>query len=131
RIQRGGHHPGDPACIPENPDQLDRRGPDPLLEPPDQRMGRHQMMTSRTLRTRSRRASRGFSLIEALVAIVIFALMMMGTIPLFVKSTADVARNRNILHYNNGMQALMDELTTRNSINSTDTLVTINTHVYT
>jgi prepilin-type N-terminal cleavage/methylation domain-containing protein len=89
------------------------------------------MKTPIIARRRSIAASTGFSLIETLVAILIFALMMMGTIPLFVRSTSDVARNRNMMHYNNGMQALMDELTTRNSISATDALVTTGTRVYT
>jgi prepilin-type N-terminal cleavage/methylation domain-containing protein len=88
------------------------------------------MKTPSALHRPATRSAHGFSLIETLVAIVIFALMMMGTIPLFVRSTADVARNRNLLHYNNGMQALMDELTTRNAISSTDAMVTTGNHIY-
>lgn len=56
---------------------------------------------------------RGFSLIEALVAAALFAFILLGTVPLFIRSLQDTARNRNQLHFNNGAQAVMDELTAR------------------
>lgn len=65
---------------------------------------------------RMRSSSSGFSLIEALIAMAIFAFMMMGTMPLFIKSITDTSRNRNQFHFNGDAQAIMDELTARKTM---------------
>ena len=46
------------------------------------------------------RSGAGFSLVEALVATAIFALIMIGTLPMFFKSMGDTVRNRNRFHFN-------------------------------
>ncbi len=65
----------------------------------------------------------GFTLLEVLIAVALFALMMVGTLPLFVRSISDIARNRNLMHMNGGVQSLIDELTVRYGINTGDPLV--------
>ena len=67
------------------------------------------------------RTDTGFSLIEALVAAAHFAIITLGIMPVFIRSTQDTARNRNYLHFNGGLQAIMDELTVKALGTSTGT----------
>lgn len=71
------------------------------------------------------RPAAGFTLVEALVATALFSLVMLGTIPMFVRSISGVARNRNLMSINGGTQALIDELTVRYGINKTDPHITM------
>ncbi len=65
----------------------------------------------------------GFTLVEALVAVALLAFVMLGTMPIFIRSISDVARNRTLMHINGGTQSLIDELTVRYGIDSADPLV--------
>lgn len=76
------------------------------------------------------RENRGFSLIEALIAAALFAIITLGIMPVFVKSSQDTSRNRNYLHFNGGLQAIMDELTVKKLGSGTPAMLTAGWHVF-
>ena len=81
-------------------------------------------------RTPDSRSQRGFSLVEALIAAALFAMITLGIMPVFIKSSQDTARNRNYLHFNGGLQAIMDELIVKKLGGGTPPMLTAGWHVF-
>lgn len=91
------------------------------------------LMIRHAVSSSARKSAKGFSLIEALIAAALLALMVAGIVPLFVKSLTDTARNRNQFHFNGATQAVMDELSVRSAMTvppAIDPMLTAGLHVF-